>query len=429
MQDDIFAENMQVIAERWPLIAQRLESAAFPDRIAVTEGTPEITFSVNGIHLSSCYDRQAEALLQASLVPANAQRCWVYGLGLGDLPQTLLQREQLKKVSVVLLSAEISRLSFASIDHRSWLTDPRLQLLLAEQLDRFQLPFAAVPPELQLAEAGAARLRDQVLLELSTPFIQSKQSATNAETQQRLLQNRPVVQADGDVASLFGTRAGETVLVAGAGPTLADHYEWLRQQEKSYLIAVDTAVKPLMAAGICPDAVVAIDPSHHAELALFAGLDFARLQQVPLVYFPRVHPEVLQLWPGPRLAAYSSEQGYQRLAAEVPKGKLYSSGTVFHPAVDLAVRVGGRKIVLLGADFAYPNGMSHVSGSSHAQPRAMRPGDPWVQSGSGEKIATTANLRGFLRDLEEYIALWPQIHFVNASRRGALIHGTAFLGG
>lgn len=429
MPDEIFEKNIQIIAERWPGVAERLESVELPEQTLVIEGTPETTFSIDGIHLSSGYDRQAEAMLQASLVPEAARKCWVYGMGLGDLPQTLLQREQLHKVSVVLLNAAISRLSFSSIDHRSWLADPRLQLLLAEQLEGLQQPFAALTPELQLAEDAAARLRDQVLLELSTPFIRAKQGATNTETQKRLRENRSFVQGDGDVATLFGINSGEAVLVAGAGPTLADHYGWIRQQSDSYLIAVDTAVKPLLEEGICPDVVVAIDPSHHEELALFAGLDFTRLKQVPMVYFPRVHPEVLQLWPGPRLAAYSSEQGYKRLAAEIPKGKLYSSGTVFHPAVDLAVRTGARKIVLLGADFAYPDGMSHVSGSAHSQSRTLRPGDPWVPDGFGEKIATAANLRGFLRDLEDYIALWPQVQFVNASRKGALIQGTSYLEG
>ncbi len=429
MLDEIFTNNIQIIAERWPLVAEKITAAELPEQTAVIEGTPETTFSVAGIHLSSCYDRQAEAHLQASLVPETARKCWVYGVGLGDLPQALLMRQQLSKVTVVLLNSAISRLSFSSIDHRIWLTDPRLQLLLAGKLDGLQQPFAAVTPELQLAEDAAARLRDQVTLELSTPFIRAKQGASNIETQQRLVENRPFVQTDGDVATLFGINAGKTVLVAGAGPTLADHYDWIRQQSNSYLIAVDTAVRPLLAEGICPDAVVAIDPSHHEQLALFDGVDFDLLREVPLVYFPRVHPEFLQLWPGLRLTAYSNEQGYKELAAEIPKGKLYSSGTVFHPAVDLAMRVGGRKIILLGADFAYPNGMSHVPGSAHSKTLRLQPGDPWVQSGFGEKIATAANLRGFLRDLEDYIALWPQVQFVNASRKGALIQGTTYLEG
>lgn len=427
MQTEIFTENMRMIAERWPVIAERLESAALPEQIDVVDGTPETTIAVHGIHLSSCFDRQAEAQLQASLVPESAGRCWVYGVGLGDLPAALLEREQLNRVSVVLLNSEISRLSFSSIDHRSWLQDSRVQLLLAEQLDYLETPFAAVPPELQLAEDSAARLRDQVVLELATPFIRAKQGVTNAETQQRLLENRPFIQADGDVATLFGSKPGETVLVAGAGPTLDEQYSWIKQQRNAYLIAVDTAVRPLLSEGICPDVVVAIDPSHQEELALFAELELAKLQQVPLVYFPRVHPEVLHLWPGPRLTAYSSEQGYRQLAAEYPKGKLFSSGTVFHPAVDLAVRTGAKKIVMLGADFGYPNAMSHVSGSAHAQTRELRAGDPWVKNGFGEKITTAANLRGFLRDLEDYLALWPQIQFVNSCRKGALIQGTTYL--
>ncbi len=193
------------------------------------------------------------------------------------------------------------------------------------------------------------------------------------------------------------------------------------------LIAVDTAVKPLLAAGISPDVVVAIDPSHEEELRLFEGVDMASLKQVPLVYFPRVHPEVLRLWPGPRMTAYCKGEEYSKLAVDIPKGTLFSAGTVFHPAVDLAIRMGAAEVVFLGADFAYPNGASHVAGSAHARNTERGAGEPWVMSGRGEKIGTALNLRGFLRDLEHYIEGISHVRFVNASREGALIRGTSFL--
>lgn len=423
---DVFAKNIRVLQERWPVIACRLEASDLPEQMAVVEDGPETTLSVFGVHLSSCYDREKEARLQASLIQETASQCWVYGMGLGDLPQRLLKRNLLKKLTVVLMNTSITRLSLSCIDHRNWLKDSRVRLQLAEELVKPEAPFTAIPPELLLADDSAARLRDLIELELATPFIRSKQSAASIDSQQRLNENIEFIKTDGDVADLFGTRAGEKIFVAGAGPTLKDHFSWLKRRS-SLLIAVDTAVKPLLAADICPDVVVAIDPSHQEELDLFANVDMACLKNVPLVYFPRVHPEVLSLWQGPRLTAYSSEKGYQQLTTEIPKGKLYSSGTVFHPAVDLAVRMGAKEVVFLGADFAYPNGMSHVSGSSHAKQREISAGDPWLKNGFDEKITTTANLKGFLRDLESYIALWPQIRFVNSSKRGALIGGTTYL--
>ena len=366
------------------------------------------------------------ASAQANAESENAGQCWVYGMGLGDLPQQLLQRDRLGKLTVVLMNASIARLSLSCIDHRTWLKDDRVLLQLAEELVKLEVPFAANPPELQLAEDSAALLRDLIELELATPFIRSKQNAASQESQHRLNETLEFVQSDGNVASLFGTRAGEKIFVAGAGPTLKDHFSWLKGHT-SLLIAVDTAVKPMLAADICPDVVVAIDPSHHAELDLFEGIDFERLQDVPLVYFPRVHPEVLQLWPGPRLTAYSNESGYRVLADKYPKGELFSSGTVFHPAVDLAVQCGGQEIILLGADFAYVDGLTHVEGSSHAKTKIQENGTPWVLNSYGEKLATAQNLRGFLRDLESYIALWPHIKFINAGRKGARIEGTTYL--
>ncbi len=185
----------------------------------MVEDGKETTLSVSGIHLSSCYDREAEAQLQTTLIPEDAASCWVYGMGLGDLPLALLQRKNLKQISVVLLNAAIARLSLSCIDHSSWLKDPRVELLAAEQLDGLKIPFAAVPPELQLAEDSAAYLRDLVVLELSTPYIHEKQGVESTFSQERIRGNRPFIVNDGDVADLFGLQAGKRILVAAAGPT------------------------------------------------------------------------------------------------------------------------------------------------------------------------------------------------------------------
>ena len=89
--------------------------------------------------------------------------------------------------------------------------------------------------------------------------------------------------------------------------------------------------------------------------------------------------------------------------------------------------LNGQEIILLGADFAYVDGLTHVEGSSHAKTKIQENGTPWVLNSYGEKLATAQNLRGFLRDLESYIALWPHIKFINAGRKGARIEGTTYL--
>lgn len=252
-------ENLSIIQHRWPEVAQALATAPEP-RAEVVQDGPQATLLIDGIHLTSSYDRPAEARLQATMIPEESTEAWIYGFGLGDLPRELLNRRQLKKIHVVIMNHGKSKLSCRKFDHTGWLKDPRISLMSARSIPTLRFPFAALPSSLQLAEDGASRLRDLVVLALSTPFIGSKHRADDPQLRQRLLENENFVLQDGDVASLFGSLAGKNVVVAGAGPTLSRHYEHLRLKRADYsLIAVDAALSPLLKAGIQPDLVVVVD--------------------------------------------------------------------------------------------------------------------------------------------------------------------------
>ena len=162
-------------------------------------------------------------------------------------------------------------------------------------------------------------------------------------------------------------------------------------------------------------------------LSFFQGIDQRLAASILLVYFPIVHGDVLRLWPGKRLTAYSHSDLYKSVSRAYPKEILFSSGSVLHSALDLAVRMGASKVILLGADFSFPDGKTHVAGSPAFRKKQEVIDHHWVLNGHGERVATFANLRWYLRDLERYIAQNPQVHFINGSREGARIEGTSYL--
>lgn len=415
----LLTENMVIVRRRWPQVADALDASSGPQGHIVQDG-PQTTLLIEGIHLSSSYDRMAEAMLQASLVPENAMEAWVYGIGLGDLPRVLLSRPQLRRLHVVVVNPSIARQSFEFFYHGDWLAEDRVEIMTAFGQNQIQFPFTAVASCLQLADDNSARLRDQVVLELATPYIRKRHTADNPGHQARLKENEPLVAADGDVTELFGLYPGATVLVAGAGPTLSEHFARLRRRQAP-LVAVDAALKPLTDAGIVPEVVVTIDAVKKSIERFFREADLTACRFSTLVYFPLVHPEALSLWQGRRLAAFSSAPVYAQMRQSLSRGILFSSGSVIHPAVDLAVRMGAARIILLGADFGYPSGQSHVSGCVAARP--ITNSRDYIPDGRGRKIATAANLRGYLRDLETYVARHRQVDFVNGSINGARIEG------
>ena len=418
------ARALTILERRWPVIGRWIRRAPIPRRIELVDHLPAPTLSIEGIRVSSAYDPLSEAELQARLVPSAAREATVYGIGNGALARLLLERPELERLRVVLLNPAVTAACLAAFDMDDWLDDPRVELARGADEREVTPPFAALPACLKLAAPEAARIRDLVELELATPYIGRHIRARESELHDHLRANRPHLQTDGDVSELFETRLDETVLVAAAGPTLSDHFDRLCAMHLDrMLIAVDAALQPLLDAGIRPHVVVAAD-SHELGLSRIFDVDPDDLEGTLLVYDPVVHPPVLERWPGRRLAFYRDHPRYAELRSEHPKANLWSSGSVLHAAVDLAVRTGASRVELLGADFANLRGRSHVSGAAWERSIGAREGrEHWLANGRGERVPSQPNLIGYLRDLERYVASHPDVTFVQTSPESAAIAG------
>lgn len=241
----------------------------------------------------------------------------------------------------------------------------------------------------------------------------------------RLAAVEPWVAIDHDVAELFDTCTGREVFVVATGPSLEQHFSALHTvaagTDRPLLICVDTAYLPLRRHGIRPDLVVSIDQRISTR-----HLPAQDSEGTTLVYMPLADPQVLEGWQGSRYVGYSASPVFQALRQRLPRAQLHAGGSVIHPAVDLAVRMGGKRITLFGADFAFPGSRTHAGwqdGDLGPQAGVAR---HWVLDGHGQRVKTQLNFRSYLCELERYIASRPGIAFFNTSRSGAMIAGTAF---
>jgi len=145
-----------------------------------------------------------------------------------------------------------------------------------------------------------------------------------------------------------------------------------------------------------------------------------------LVYMPMLDVELLGNWRGPRYSAYSSSALYARVREAIPRAELFVGGSVIHPATDLAVKMGASSITLFGADFAFPGDRTHTGWGDGVLGPAISASRHWVLDGHGRRVRTQLNFRGYLVELERFIAHHPHVRFYNTSRAGALIAGTAY---
>jgi hypothetical protein len=421
---EFFQANAQVLQRRWPALFQRLtaeDSAGVAAELVHGLGS---TLSINGLQLTSRHDRLHEAQVQAASLPEKPQ-LHVYGTGLGDLPGVLLERAGLERLYVHILNGALFALVLQLLDQRQWLDDPRVELFYADDYADFFTPFFALPAELLLADDANAKIRDRLVNEIHLTFNNREFDPQSAQIQQRLQECLPVLLGDADVAQLFGSCAGREIYVIATGPSLEQHFASLaairQRAERPLFICVDTAYRPLREHGIAPDLVVSID-----QRIGFRHLPFEQSDGIPLVYLPMSDPTVLQAWKGKRYGGYSASPIYADLRERYPRGQLHVGGSVIHPAVDLAVKMGAATITLFGADFAFPMNKTHAGWDDGDLGPPVNQARHWVRDGHGQRVSTQLNFRGYLCVLERYIAAHPQVEFLNSSRSGALIAGTAF---
>lgn len=420
-------EAETIIRNRWPQFHALLTAPHQTDVELQYSATPDPAPHFNGIRLCSGYDRLREARMQAALLPEQKASATLYGFVTPDLPKLLLARPALQRLDIVLLHLPLSRALFCCLgDDVAWLDDPRIHLRYGGEETSLRFPFAVIPPCLLTADALSARIRDLVQLELSTVYLNQKFKFEGENSLQgKIERNLPFIAKDGDVASLFNTENGGTLLVAGAGPTLSKHLPLLATLHQEHkLIVVDAALGPVLAQGITPDFVVTID-AHKQVSELLTPTGGHGLTGSGLIYFPVVATDILEKWQGPRYTAYSQADLYARCSREFPKSRLFSNGSVIHPAVDLAVRMGAGTVILFGADFSFPDDMSHAVGCILRQPVPSLHSSRTVMNGEGHPVRSQANLIGYLRDLEEYIARTPSVRFINTGKEGAMIRGAA----
>lgn len=165
-----------------------------------------------------------------------------------------------------------------------------------------------------------------------------------------------------------------TCIIAAAGPSL---YEFISGYQHSrsdaaftqVLIACDTALRPLLLAGIIPDFVVSTDGG-------FANTyDFEYSDDKPVLCADiGVHSNIPRRFSGRRTYfcsetddnAHSLKKeiiGYFGLQEQIPL--FPSGGSVLHSAVMFGVFSGFAHIALIGADLSYPFLDSHVMSSPH----------------------------------------------------------------
>ena len=253
------------------------------------------------------------------------------------------------------------------------------------------------------------------------------------------LANVRSLAAEGDVASLAGAFAGVPAIVVGAGPSL-DHalYDLRNAQDNAIIMCVDTALRPLLRAGIEPHFVVAVDSGEATARHLW---DLPPCDETFLVTEASMTPVALEHFRRRTFFfSVSDHQPWPWLAANgQSRGRLRASGSVLTSTFDLALRLGCDPVVFVGSDLAFTANQPYARGVVYEEDW-RRLGDwgvplelhwrnvmarwPHVEEPdiNGAPTRTAAHLVTFRNWLVEQIAREKGRTIINATG-GGILHG------
>ena len=329
---------------------------------------------------------EAEQFIEAALgaVPGGAPAVvFVICPGLGYVIEAIGRRAPSTKVIAIEPFPALARAMLARRDWRDWLESGRLTMLVgpdyrgAAEVGRLISPQVIAstsivelpvmrrecPDDSARARAIARRILDGAQLNAEARRAFAGRYLLNT------LRNLPAIAEEGDVAALRGAFAGVPAIVVAAGPSLDTNIPYLKSlQGRAVIIAVDTTLRPLRAAGIQPHIVVAVDPSEMNARHML-GLDDTDGSW--LVSEGSIDPRVFPQFAGHVFSfKVSNHQPWAWLRTHgFDRGTLRAWGSVLTTAFDLALDMGCDPVVFAGADLAYPGGVHYCRGTMNEDPR------------------------------------------------------------
>ncbi len=408
------------------------------------------TLAVNGTFLHSKYNpgRDAERTVAKNGL-FTAEGCFISGCGLGYIPEQYARRYPSAHLVLaepdifVFLSCLAARPLDRLFGHQSLVLAIGIPagdvITLLEQTGLLSLPRYESPA--LMAPALSWWKEFSVLLERNR-----KKKQINANTLKKfgprwlknMCRNLPVMQHLRGIEELAGLASGLPALIVAAGPSLDSILPRLPElRERMIIIAVDTAVRGCVAAGVAPDFIVVVDPQYWN----YRHLDGLACPESILITESATWPAVLR-FSCRSVFLCSSLFPLGRFMEErtVPHAELGAGGSVSTSAWDFARHLGASHIYLAGLDLGYPGKKTHFTGGlfeewAHGTGTRLAPAETALyrylgeaslfpaQDYHGRTVLTDTRLNLFVWWFESRIARYPQPPTTTITPRSTRIPG------
>ena len=418
------------------------------------ERTP--TLAVNGSFMHSKYNPQEEArriLVSDFFQTAEVQsRCIFAGLGLGYLASQYIERFSSAEAVIVEADSNIFICFLASRRLDSFFRHRRLSLLIGIQPEEAASFLASTGWNntiLFKAPIFAEAYRQWYKTFFTLLERNKMKNSINAKTLERFgtlwlkntVKNLGLLCSTAKVGCFKNAFSDAAAVVLAGGPSLTAHLEIVKKSSKGFIIiAVDTAMRACLRAGVTPDFILSFDPQYWNYLHT-AGLDTSKSV---LISEAAVFPAVLRQCYRAVFFSNSSVPFARYLEGEGQNGDedytLAAGGSVATTAWDFARYIGAKPVIMAGLDLAYPHKQTHFAGSTfeeavhtrstrfasaeQANFNSLYSAFPSLhQDYAGGTVLTDRRMLLYAWWFESTLAKYPEIKTFNLMPRGVLIPG------
>lgn len=461
----LLERNLAALEARDPRLARRLaedeemRAPGAPEEIDGVEITASAcglpTARYRGTWLHSRHDPRREAAAQiARETDPQTSTAIILGFGLGYAAEAFHAARDGAALLVVEPDPALFRAALSARDLHGLLESPRCRFHVGEAPEGIPARLETLPLErpafLKLrprAEKDPASFH--AAEEIARSFLLRREINVNTLKRFGKLWVRNLcgnigafVDAPG-ILPLEGLFAGIPALVLAGGPTLdavAPHLPELAR--RMLVVAVNTSLGPCLAAGVCPDFTVVVDPQYWAS----RSLDWSLPSRGYIVVEPSTHPRAVRA-AGDRLLMCGSlfPLGELMDGAVGERGKLGAGGSVSTSAWDLARLAGCTPMYTAGLDLGYPGMRTHCRHAFfeeawHAVGRRLSPAEGLsraslreigvfpVRSSGGGWVATDRRMLLYKWWFENALAMRPGLQSRTLSPDGVGIDGMPAVG-
>lgn len=216
-------------------------------------------------------------------------------------------------------------------------------------------------------------------------------------------------------------------IIVSAGPSLDKNIKELKKaKNKAFIVAVDTAIKPLIREGIVPDMFAIIDGLKPLELVAIE-----EFRDIPMASTVNAANAVLEYHRGKK---FFYRQGYNFVDQmfemnNKPFEVVPTGGSVATLAFAMVCYLGFKRVILVGQDLAYTGNKSHADGTFKEKMETLDTSkDKMVPGNCEDMVPTKNNLNNFRIWFGNFIEDWKKkysdFRVINATEGGARIENT-----